>query len=94
MTAPAWPTCSRCAQTARPGAACDRDGCPFLRAGGRLAGPVRLAVDDADKAAIAGRECPACGAPPGVACLRSGGAIVGGSHQRFGEYLHPERGAT
>ena len=50
---------------------------------------LRLVLDDADLEAL-DRPCP-CGAQPGIACMRSGGAVFGGSAQRFGEYIHDER---
>lgn len=54
---------------------------------------MRLVIDATDRAALEDFDCPHpdCRQPAGLACLRSGGAIVGGSSHRFGEYVHLER---
>ena len=51
---------------------------------------MRLVIDALDRRALE-LGCPRCDAPAGTSCLRSGGAVVGGSPQRFGEYVHLER---
>lgn len=54
---------------------------------------LRLVVTGPERWAIDHVACPRedCRMPLGRACMRSGGAISGGSPQRFGEYLHDER---
>ena len=54
---------------------------------------MRLVLDAADRHAVDAFDCPQrfCSAKAGTACQRSGGAVAGGSRQRFGEYVHTER---
>ena len=52
---------------------------------------IRLVLSAPQRHAVEEVDCEECGARAGTSCMRSGGAVVGGSRQMFGEYAHESR---